>query len=119
MAGEDLKTKISFLKRKFPNLNSVLEALEDFYNEYNKQRPIIDKKLKIAKGNKKQRIEEFSNDLEKLRENSDKLKDMLLHGSKLSKLKFIMIGSKKRQIEAIRMIRKYKKEDCDIDNFEV
>lgn len=107
---------------KVPTKSDLINRMERFEKEYENQYPKILKKISISKGEKKKRILEFKKDVDNMKKMSDKLKSMLYSKGikgKLIKTKFIMFESKKFLFAMIKILNKYKKEDCDIDNFEV
>ena len=107
----------------------VQKRIAVFYEVYNKQYPICLEKLKESKKLKHidnyNRILSFKNDIENVKIKMDRMvfdmeNDKTKDKSLLQKVKKTRIGTfilLFRDLNNINM--RYKKEDCDIDNFEV
>lgn len=116
-----MKVNALLKKYKVPSKEELLKRVQVFELEYESQSKIIEDKLKVSSGDNKIRIIQYKTDLNKFKDMSDSLKRILLKKGirgKLSQTKFIMISSKKYLLFNIKIVRKYKKEDCDIVNFE-
>lgn len=99
-----------------------------FYEEYNLMQPIIKEKLKVANGENRTRLLNFIKDVEVSKKMIDYLAEPYKEGYKASKLKSIYKKAlMPLQIKRFHLLLKhsysmsikYKKENCDINNFEV
>lgn len=107
---------------KIPTKQELAKKIQIFESEYDIQSVKIKEKIKIAKGENLKRILEYKEDLDKLKRMSEEMKMVMnkkgIRGH-FSKTKFFMITSKRYLIFCVKMGRKYKKENSDIDNFPV
>lgn len=116
------------LKKIKESPEQVHKRIAIFYEEYNKQSIIIDEKLKqtlsLQHKENYNRILEYKNDVDNLKSKIDKFvidiedeKKKKSLGEKIKQSKmgvFVLIFRDMNRIN-----NKYKKENCDIDNFKV
>lgn len=119
----DMDSKIyNYVKKNKPSKKNTTTKLDEFKKEFNNQYPLIIKKIELSSGNNKERLLEFKKDVEKLKKMSDDSEKILKSKgirNKFKQTRFIMISSNKYMIFVLKMIKKYKKEDCNIENFEI
>ena len=106
--------------------NQLKQRIAIFYKEYNEIKPKINEKIKIAKGDNLKRLIEFSEDVETSKKIIDDLSKPYLNKEKTWKNRFkkalLPFQIKKFHLLlriSYSMTQKYKKENCDINNFEV
>jgi hypothetical protein len=109
------------------NPEQVKTRIAIFYEEYNRQKKIIKEKIKIAKFDKLSKIEEYEKDLDDIKNKLDYFVNEMNENpeSKMplglkDKLLNIRIGRFMLLLKELNKLNhKYRKENCDIDNFEV
>jgi len=105
-----------------PNVtqSDLNKKIDSFYISLNEQIPEINEKLKFATGENKRNIEDFKTDVLKMKELVDKLvsiRDSKGIKAKFKYTKFVMVETRKAMYLGIKIARKWKKFDCNIENF--
>jgi hypothetical protein len=109
------KNLVANTLNKVTNKLTAEKNIKDFYDEYFKQDIVINEKLsKCSDSEKRKRLNDFRDDIDYLKSLFDEILFNIDNGNfKVIKL-MVKIGK-----FSIDMDKKYKKEDCDINNFKV
>lgn len=115
---------MKFRGLEIPNITplELQKKIEKFDNAISEQLPEINRKLKIAKGENKKQIQDFKNDILKMKKITDKIKKLRNKKGIMGKLKltkFFIMESRKGMIFSLQMLNKWRKYKGDIKNFPV
>lgn len=109
---------------KIPKISNkdMNTKIYNFYQEFNKQLPEIENKLKISKGKNKEVIKDFYLDIIKMKKFVDDLVEVRekkgIRG-KIALTKFVTLTTRKALVHGMKIMRKWKKFDYHIDNFPI